>query len=712
MKIKNPKIGFLLISAILVSIFVLAIFYTGVMSPSKNANNIVNVNHPIYGSFPKILTDVAYDVDTSQSLSLNYTRYLIKNAQSLADANNGGIKWYEKFHFWPNIFDLTEIYYRDKELYNKIVDEILEDNTDRNNITANISNEISRGDRVFLARDFVSAVQSNGETYYEVHYAFIINLDEKYIREISVHSLGGKELLIHDPHTGELTSSFNESNNSLGQVWEICLRGNLKRTKYNSIIVDKLDELPNPEFFIERVHLSCGSCCIKEELPIAPHLSPPKKPPPQPNPEEKIPMPSKNPNNPQPPLIHPGPGGSVTTPGPSVRPWPFGYPEKPEDKCPPFTSDGRSYTGNEGCPEDEETIYQKQQMITELNNTLNEAIKKFNEDIKTLNDNFTCYPGQWEDNATFNDPCIQEIYKTYNEKVQELKRQINELRRESRNNSKEIKSLKENFSLVVQAYIYRESMWNNMLQCGGNWSQVSVPCGGGVLMMGHSSGSPSKINVTREQQEKFQKRVGYALMNGSTWEEAIKKAYYVPENSSWGDYVWKEVWAKYADCMKKLHTKQLKIYLKEAFPEASEEQIAKMINVMFNGKSALTQDQKDELKNISAQIEEFKKKQYKLEIQRFERQIEINDLRREFRQKIRENCLANSRTEIEKTRQTVWILESFLKYCENPDREYEFKYIDGTIFCNTLKEMLNNTAYTSNQALKEYIKMLHENHCE
>ena len=712
MKIKNLKIGFLLLSITLVSVSVFALFYTGIISPSENASDIANVNHPAHGNFPKILTDVAYDVDASQSLSLNYTRYLIENAQSLADANNGWIDWYEKFHFWPNIFDLTEIYYYDNELYNKIVDEILENNTDRNNISINISGEISRGDRIFLARDFVSVVQSKGRTYYEVHYAFLINLDEKYIQEISVHNFGEKELRIHDAHTNELTSLFNKSDTPLGQLWEICLRGNLKRTKYNSIIVDKLDESPNPEFFIERIHLSCGSCCNKEELPIAPPLVPLKKPPPKPKPEEKIPIPSKNPNNPQPPLIHPGPGGSVTTPGPSVRPWPFGYPEKPEDESPPFTpGGGETDRSNEGCPEDEEVIYQKQQMLIELNKTLEESIAKFNEDIKTLNDNFTCYPGQWENNATFNDPCIQEVYESYNEKVQELKRQIDGLLRESRNNSNEIKSLKDKFSLIVQTYIYRESLWENMLYIGGEWSHVSVPCGGGVLMIGHSSGSPAKINVTPEQQEKFQQQVGYAMMQGKTWEEAVKEAYYVPKNSNWGDYVWKEVWAKYAECLKELHTKQLEIYLKKEFPEASEEQIAKMINVMFNGLSALTQDQKDELEDINEQIDEFKNKQEKLANQIFNRQTQINDLRREFRQKIRENCIAHSREEIEKNRQTVWVLESFLEYCKNPDREYEFKYINRTIFCNTLSEMLNNTAYTSNRALEEYLKTLIENHC-
>ncbi len=147
------------------------------------------------------------------------------------------------------------------------------------------------------------------------------------------------------------------------------------------------------------------------------------------------------------------------------------------------------------------------------------------------------------------------------------------------------------------------------------------------------------------------------------------------------------------------------------FGNLSEENIAQIINIMFNGRAALTNEQIQQLEDINEQIDEFKNKQEKFANQIFNRRAQINDLRREFRQKIKENCIAHSREEIEKNRQTVWILESFLEYCKNPDREYEFKYINRTIFCNTLSEMLNNTAYTSNRALEEYLKTLIENHC-
>jgi len=85
------------------------------------------------------------------------------------------------------------------------------------------------------------------------------------------------------------------------------------------------------------------------------------------------------------------------------------------------------------------------------------------------------------------------------------------------------------------------------------------------------------------------------------------------------------------------------------FGNLSEENIAQIINIMFNGRAALTNEQIQQLEDINEQIDEFKNKQEKFANQIFNRRAQINDLRREFRQKIKENCIAHSREEIEKT---------------------------------------------------------------
>ena len=297
--------------------------------------------------------------------------------------------------------------------------------------------------------------------------------------------------------------------------------------------------------------------------------------------------------------------------------------------------------------------------------------------------------------------------------MQVIKNQINKLREEQGNISNAIKSLAKQLGCVIDSYRYRSSLLQNMLYGGGKWSQVSVPCGKGILMPGPSAGSPTKIDVTPAQQGKFQRRIGYAMMQGKTWKEAVKGAYYIPKDSSWGGYVWKEVWKKYADCLKELYKKQFRIFLKNDsnYPGCDDEEIEKMINVMFNGSSALTSEQKKQLNQFNKQKDEYLKQQKKIDEAIEKLNNQIDDLRWKFRDEVRKKCLTPGREEINKTRQTIWIIESFLKYCRNHTGTYEFKRMDTQTLCATLNEMLNNPAYNSNLGLKEFIQLLIKNHC-
>ena len=715
MKIKNLKsVGRArLLKFIFLSIAIVLVTSAGLIFFHENfqpKNQFIEVTHPFTGSAPKLLTDVSYDVDSNRSLSINNTEYIIENAQDIAKANNWGAELYSKFHFWPNMFDLTEIYFQDKDLYNKIVNEILEKNPDRDAIIIRINSEVSKGDRIFLARDFIPIVKYNGRIYYEVHYGFIINLDEKYIKEILIHN----ETVLHDSHVDELTKLFNKTNLLDGQIWEICLRGNIKRAKYNSIIVDRLN---NSGFFIERVHLSCGCYhYFEENLSWIPKIPFKKFPPPKP--EEKIPLPSKNPNHTQPPFIHPKKNGGVTTPSPPMRPWPFPNPE-PEDTTPiPSSSQGESEP-IEGCPENEELLQQKHQLLENLNITIEKKIERFNKDIRNLNNNFSysySLAGEWIDNTKFNNPCIEELYNSYNEKVQVIKNQINKLREEQGNISNAIKSLAKQLGCVIDSYRHRSSLWQNMLHgdSDSEWTKVNVPCGGGIIMPGPSSSMPT-LNVTPKQQMDFRKDVLSAVMNGKTWEEAVKEATLknIPKNNNWGNPTWKKIWEMYADCLEKLYKKQFRIFLKNdnIYPGCDDEEIEKMINVMFNGYSALTSKQKKQLNQFNKQKEEYLKQQKKIDEAIEKLNNQIDDLRWKFRDEVRKKCLTPGREEINKTRQTIWIIESFLKYCRNHNGTYKFKYIDTQTLCATLNEMLSNPAYNSNLGLKEFIQLLIKNHC-
>lgn len=675
-------------------------------------NEEVEVRHPIQGNFADTLKNVSFDVDSSRSYSVKDTKYWIENAEKIAAERNNALEMNSKFHFWPNIFNLTEIYYHDPSLYNQIIAEILEREPDKKEISEKLGEEIEGGERVFLARDFITVLEHNQKTYYEVHYALIINLDSKYYKELIAHDF--KEFsALHDPHTEKLSDAFKSAHAPIGVVWELCLRGNLKRQKYNSIIVDKLD-YSKPEFFIERIHLSChGSYYCEEELTELPPLVPrPKEPPPW-EPEEEIPVPPRNPRHPKPPPVYldpEKPGEGI----PPVRPWPFGYPETGETTPFPGTEAGEDEPESETeCPESDEKINEKKELLEEMKKEFEELKKEFNEDIRTINEKFKCYPGQWEDNASFNTDCVQEIYDKFNEEIQELKKQIDELQEELSEMQGRIEKLKEEFCPVTRAFIYRNSIWSNMLQVGGEWSNVTVPCGGGILMPGHSSGVGARVEVTPEQQREFQRNVAYALMSGKTWEEAVSNAVTkgIPEGDGWGESVWKEVWAIYANCLKELHTKQLNIYLRLAFPDASDEQINEMINAMFDGEKALSQDKKDLLEKNRKAIAEIQREQDELIKKITENWNKINDLRREFRAEIREKCLDKTREDIERKRHEIWILESFLEWCNNPSGEYEFNYTNRETLCKTLQAMLKNPKFNQNSGLKGFIELLLKNHC-
>ena len=117
-----------------------------------------------------------------------------------------------KFHFWPNIINLTEVYYAGDghALFNDILDQFLERELNRTQLKSELTAQVTRGDRIFSACDFISVLNYGFKTYWEVYYGSVINLDNPdqagtrspYIRGIPVHEYGADGLpVLHDTPT-------------------------------------------------------------------------------------------------------------------------------------------------------------------------------------------------------------------------------------------------------------------------------------------------------------------------------------------------------------------------------------------------------------------------------------------------------------------------------------------------------------------------------
>ncbi len=685
----------------IVSFFLSCIIFFDVYGVSTG--NIINIKHPINGELPKTIRDIAYDVDSSQSVSLEDLKNLVEYTTT-----NTGNNYYSDFHYRPNIINLSEIKFQDSELYDKILWNII----DNNSLKQNINNDISKNNRIFLARDFITNVYYNGIYYYEIHYAFIINLDQKYVHEILL-PFSPWSLYLHDSHIDNLTTIFsNTSIIKTWEVWELCLRGNFKKEKYNSIIIDKLSK---DDFYIQRVHLNCwNSVYIKDDLPLYPKNFPINKNPPPIWPEKEVPLPPHTPLFPIPPITKWRWSGKVTS-APIVRPWPFGYPETWWDLWKEINEPKKN---NDNCDESKIDLKKKLEILKKLEEEKWKMEKELNDDIKTINKYFTCYSGQWNYKAKFNSKCINSIYNRYNKKVKKINDEIEEIQDEISKLYEKIRILESKLSEILQIYLYINSIWENMLTVNGKWAQVTTPCGWWILMPWTSAGSPNKIDVSPEQQRKFQQDVAYALMNWKTWEEAIKNAILknTPENYQWWgeettNYIWKYVWETYAKCLKTLYQKQLKIYFGIMYPDISDKDITRLIKIMFEREKWLKSSEKVNIRKIEEIMDKVKKLINKKIKKEEELWYIINDTRRKFRKEIKK-CLKKERENIQNIQQEIRILQAFLEYCNSGNWRYEISYIDIKKLCSVLKNMLENELFNTNKALVKFIKQLLKENCK
>lgn len=584
------------------------------------------VHHPIGGSLAQLLNDIAYDVDTSRSLSFDELKSWIENAPSEAEGTS-----LTKFHFWPNIINLTEVYYAEDNhaLFNDILDQLLEREPDSAQLKSQLTAQVARGDRVFCARDFISSLRYGFKTYWEVQYGLLINLDNPdqtgtrrpYVQEILVHEYNDEGLpLLHDPHTEKLAAIFAASTAiPLGKAWDLCLRGNLKNTKYNAIVVDKLAEAPDAEFYIERVELTCG-CDIFSDLdtsvpsvpwkpwnPWNPVPVPVWEPQPLPNPN-----PPKNPH--APPNPKPGPGG------PPVEPWPFPpdpipLPKFPEEE--PEEEEGPEVPqkAEQGTPcsqwptKDCTRKLEVQSKLEQTEKSQKEQEKKWKKDQKTVNDMIAFTDPDGMQKVEFNDPCLQKLRDEYVKKAKELDEPAKKLWEGRPPPYKGIERPQDIEDPVMRALVERKGWWGMILHEKGPWSTLSGEAGtflAGVpteyimiaeqqslafdrlfsdALLGERERNEARRILNDPQAKKEDKEKAQELLStppqrvaAKTWDQAVREAVNAMvaatqkelekegrEVTQKAMQMWTGIWQEYAKLRMKFYKNQLEILIATSF---------------------------------------------------------------------------------------------------------------------------------------------------
>jgi cell division protein FtsB len=727
---------------------------------STVTTDTARAQHPISGQRNILLNDVAYDVDSSSRLTITELYEMItaahENATAYYTATDVLTGWSEPpsvqfinhFHFWPNIIDLTAVYTQDVSLYDFILDELLARETapHAQQLRANLDSEVVTRDRIYLARDFVTQATYDFQTYFEVGYALLINLDERYYTEVLIHRSGEDGMpTLHDPHTEELAGIFAGAGAApLGKVWDLCLRGNFKRHKYDAIVVDKLEQ-SGLIFFIERVAMDCGGMNHLRDETFDPTTTPdqPWKPW---NPIMPITEPLPIPENP-----NFGPSSTTTTttsppvftPSSAVNPWPFLLPEltpyeEAGDEAP---SEGEVGECN---PEEIAGIITK---TNQLQTELDQRRQEREEDMESFNGNPDEHTYgsryKWDSDASFNDDCIQGLFEEYDPQIDALQAEVDGLEAEISALYDQLEGAEEALGPVIQALLHRDSLWENMLWVIGEWHDVDPePCmppwipGGGSPFEDGSGNSVIIIGI--EEQRKFQVALARALSGsyefnedgsvryvpGLPFDEAVDaalsdsevykftNAYGQEVTARQGDSVMSMIWRRFAQCLKRLYSKMLDKYLKAVYgDDLTADQLEQMKQVMFEGEEALTAAQRQQLEDYKENNKDLRDQIAQLRAQADVKKKEIDRLRNKFRERALD-CFEASLENIYRLRLRIRILQAFLIWCEDPSAEEALPwYIEGHLdrFCEVLREMQDSADY--GPSFRTYVQMLLDYNC-
>ncbi len=721
--------------------------------------DIFSVYHPHPGSIPREYYDVGWEIDGSRNLTLSQVNEMIATAEAnaryyntLVPSDAPGAMSTDKFtcfHFWPNIINLSAVYGNadHPDLFDRILEDLLQYTENPSTVKGQLTADISAGDRVFIARDFIDKIIYNFTSFYEIHYVLIINLDKKTAFEIPAHQFLPTGLPgLHDPHTDLLHEAFISDDETLGEVWDICLRGN-KTKKYQALNVDRLlTEAGTREYFVSRVdlHCACPSCApfdngfwdFEPDVPWEPWIPPVIR-----IPEVIDPPPNGGGGN----TGNPPPGSPVPFDTPEnqpVQPWTFPVTPMDEDSANPDSDlDGGEETGGQcegltpGCgPEDFETAMRLKE---EIGNQLQNARDIRATDVTTFSGDSETTWGfryEWNPTAEFNDPCIQELYQAYNSQIAELANGVETLVTEYQALYDEREALRENASNVLQALLYRDNLWSNMLEVHGKWHDVEpepcmppwIPAGGNPFE--DPTGSAFVV-IGAELQAKFYKIVSYAMMNHKTFDEAVEEAINSrdcypnndpddpdtrPRATVYKDDVFVMIWKQYAGCLKRLYAKIARNYMNMVYggdQPLPEEDLNKKIAVLLDGSAALSPSDRAANETLVSEMERINGRLKELAAETTAKRNEIDRLRREFRKKALD-CFKPSLENIRRLRSASWILQAFLVWCENPDAEDAMPmYVDLERFCSVLRELAGNPEAETAPKLKAYISMLINCNC-
>ncbi|MEZ5300675.1 MAG: hypothetical protein R3F11_08460 [Verrucomicrobiales bacterium] len=213
------------------------------------------------------------------------------------------------------MLDLAALGAADRAFLSQLLDALLKHAPDAAAVKARVLAATDAGERVVLGRDFITLVQREYRSYFDVHFALLIFLDDREAFEVKANEYPELGTLL-DQHVDRLNLMF--ANRFAAEAeWHLCLRGNLDRTRYDAMVIR--ERQPN-RFELERVDCDCRENAATPPPPGGPFVPDiPEKPPGCPPPViELIKKPPQRP--PWQPPIQP-PGGNVHPPiGPGNRP--------------------------------------------------------------------------------------------------------------------------------------------------------------------------------------------------------------------------------------------------------------------------------------------------------------------------------------------------------------------------------------------------------
>lgn len=694
----------------------------------------VTINHGFNGSLEVGWNEVGWDVDYSDALSLAEVRDRIQNADTWAANSNASGSYnrhLERYHFWPNVINLTRVYHLEFSLYQEILTKLLdrEDNADATDLQNLVDSAQASGERVFLIRDFIERVTVGNRLLVEVHFSALINLDAPWAVEVQSHGRESAGLgIMSDPRLPLLEDILQNRlpDNVPAEAWDLCLRGNFNPFASDAVNVDRMNDSGVQEYHIRRMELLCGATGTSA-FPEHP-LEPPEYPclfagvpaifkddiPP---PTEKIP-----PWRPGQPGDGPDPDDPTGDP---VIGEPFGpptdrIPVDPEGPdLPPAEGDAEApppTSGGPDCPpaNGEELEPEINAKIEAILGEMSAEIDAINADVQTWADHFVW---GWPDNdgdIVFHDPVLQDLFEQFKAQVDAKRAVIQGYLDDIEADQDFIKQKQQELgTLGLLALGMRENFWVNMITIGGEWSQVSINCIPALIPAGTM---PTEATViTADMQREFQKDLYGALMNGASWDEAVDTAV---QNAP-GDSVMKVVWRGYAQCLKKLAIEQLEIFMALYLPEA---QVATAIEIMFEGRRKMP----PELEACAQELEQFLENQRPLwdelwaNIEDCRKQIA--GIHQQFHEAFKEHKSQVGLEARAKGKQKEEILRSFIAYLTGG---WDAGTVDGInalprivvlpgwpeLFCEMLQEILEDPDCAAIPCLPEYITALLEWNC-